>query len=160
MTLGNSLPTVTCLVLSCFSHVQLCDPMDWQPTRFLCPCNSPGRNPGVGCHALLQGIFPGQGSNLHLLYLLDWQAGSFLLVPPGKPAQHHTQKTNQFITSTTNLLFLCEGKFLTYIKNREMYNAYHHQLSQVSALANLVLPMCSPTFFKPQIILKQQAYIF
>ena len=69
-------------------------------------------------------------------------------------------KTNQFITSTTNLLFLCEGEFLTYIKNREMYNAYHHQLSQVSTLANLVLPMCSPTFFKPQIILMQQAYIF
>ena len=26
----------------------------------LCPCNSPGKNPGVGCHALLQGIFPTQ----------------------------------------------------------------------------------------------------
>ena len=76
----------------------------------------------------------------------------------GRPASH--SKTNQFITSTTNLLFLCKGRFLTYIKNREMYNAYHHQLSQVSALANLVLPMCSPTFFKPLTILKQQAYIF
>jgi len=25
--------------------------------------DSPGRNPGVGCHALLQGMFPTQGSN-------------------------------------------------------------------------------------------------
>ena len=27
----------------------------------------PGKNTGVGCHILLQGIFPTQGSNLHLL---------------------------------------------------------------------------------------------
>jgi len=30
----------------------------------------------MGCHALLQGIFPTQGSNLRLLYLLHRQAGS------------------------------------------------------------------------------------
>ena len=29
----------------------------------------------MGCHALLPGIFPTQGSKLHLLYLLHWQAG-------------------------------------------------------------------------------------
>ena len=28
------------------------------PTRLLCPRNSPGKNTGVGCHSLLQGIFP------------------------------------------------------------------------------------------------------
>ena len=36
-------------------------------------CQPPGilgKNTGVGCHALLQGIFPTQGSNAHLLYLL------------------------------------------------------------------------------------------
>ena len=31
------------------------------PTRLLRPWDSPGKNPGVGCHALLQGIFPTQG---------------------------------------------------------------------------------------------------
>ena len=35
-----------------------------------------------GCHALLQGIFPTRGLNLHLL---NWQASSLLLVAPGKP---------------------------------------------------------------------------
>ena len=35
------------------------------PARLLCPWNSPGKNTGVGCHALLQGIFLSQGSNLH-----------------------------------------------------------------------------------------------
>ena len=38
----------------------------------------------MGCHALLQGIFLNQGSNLCLLYLLHWQAGSLPLVPAGK----------------------------------------------------------------------------
>ena len=33
------------------------------------PWDSLGKNTGVGCHALLQGIFPTQGLNPHLLYL-------------------------------------------------------------------------------------------
>ena len=33
----------------------------------LCPWHSPGKNTGVGCHALLQGIFPTQGSSPGLL---------------------------------------------------------------------------------------------
>ena len=42
----------------------LCDPMTvgLQPARVLCPWGSPGKNTGVGCHALLQGIFPTQES--------------------------------------------------------------------------------------------------
>ena len=35
-------------------------PHGLQPARLLCPSNSPGKNPGVGCHFLLQGIFPTQ----------------------------------------------------------------------------------------------------
>ena len=35
--------------------------------RLVCPWESPGQNTGVGCHPLLQGIFPTQGSNLCLL---------------------------------------------------------------------------------------------
>ena len=63
----------------------LCDPTDYSsPTRLLYPWDSPGKNTGVGCHALVQGIFPTQGSNLRLLYLLHWQAGSLPLAPPGK----------------------------------------------------------------------------
>ena len=33
------------------------------PLRLLCPWDSPGKNTQVGCHALLQGIFPTQGLN-------------------------------------------------------------------------------------------------
>ena len=43
----------------------LCDPMD---TRLLCPWDFVGKSTGVGCHFLLQGIFPSQGSNLGLLH--------------------------------------------------------------------------------------------
>ena len=38
------------------------------PAKLLCPWNSPGKHTGVGCHFLLQGIFPTQGSNLGLLH--------------------------------------------------------------------------------------------
>ena len=31
------------------------------------PWGFPGKNTGMGCHFLLQGIFPAQGLNLHLL---------------------------------------------------------------------------------------------
>ena len=40
----------------------------------------------MGCHALLQGIFPTQGLNPRLLCLPHRQAGSLPLAPPGKPA--------------------------------------------------------------------------
>ena len=53
-------------------------------TRLLCPWDSPGKNTGAGCHALLQRIFPTQGSNPHLLHLLHWQEGSLPLAPPSK----------------------------------------------------------------------------
>ena len=44
--------------------------------------NSPDQNTREGCHALLQGIFPTQGSNPRSPTL---QADSFPAEPPGKP---------------------------------------------------------------------------
>ena len=37
------------------------------PARLLCPWDSPGKNTGVSCHSLLQGVFPTQGSDPGLL---------------------------------------------------------------------------------------------
>ena len=51
------------------SHSAVSDslwPLGLQLTRLLCPWNSPRKNPGVGCQALLPGIFQTQGSNLGL----------------------------------------------------------------------------------------------
>ena len=59
--------------------------MDCSPSGSSAPWDSPGKNTGEDCHALLQGIFPTQISNPHLFCLPHWQAGSLLLVPHGKP---------------------------------------------------------------------------
>ena len=53
-------------MLSHFSRVRLRVTL-WT-ARLLCPWDSPGKNTGMGCHALLQGIFPTQRLNLGLLY--------------------------------------------------------------------------------------------
>ena len=53
-----------------------------EPTRLLCPWDSPGKNSGIGFHFLLQGIFPTQGLNLCLLH---WQANSLPLSHLGSP---------------------------------------------------------------------------
>ena len=81
----------------CAKSLQSCltlfNPMDCSPPGSSVHGNSAGKNTGVGCHALLQMIFP--GSNPHLLCLLHRQAGFLLLllfcfvlflplVPPGK----------------------------------------------------------------------------
>ena len=80
-SLPTRLPATLCLVAQlCLT---LCDPVH-QPARFLSPWASPGKNIGVGCHALLQGIFPTQGPHTGLphcrqiLYRLSHQRS-----PPG-----------------------------------------------------------------------------
>ena len=85
---------VLCLVTQlCLT---LCEPMDCSLPGSSVHGNSPGKNTEVGCHALLQGIFQTQGSNLdiphcrQILYRLShtqsyvvifWvsEPGSFLL---------------------------------------------------------------------------------
>ena len=60
-----------------------CNPMDCSPPDFSVHGNSPGKNTAVGCHALLQGIFPTLRSNpglLHykwILYQLSHQGSSY-----------------------------------------------------------------------------------
>ena len=53
----------------------LCNPMDCSPLGSSVHEDSPGKNTGVGCHALLQGIFPTQGMDPDLPHCR----------PPGKP---------------------------------------------------------------------------
>ena len=68
----------------------LCNPMDCSPPGSSVHGDSPGKNTEAGCHALLQGIFPTQGSNLQLLHLLHWQEGSLPLAPPGETQEKIT----------------------------------------------------------------------
>ena len=72
-------------------YLTLCDPIDCSPPGSLVHGDSPGKSTRMGCHALLQGIFPTQGSNLHLLCLLYWQMGSLPLASPGKVTRLYSQ---------------------------------------------------------------------
>ena len=54
-------------VLSLFSCVGL-----GTPARWLCPWNFPGKNTGVGCHALLPGDLPDPEDELESLSCIDW----------------------------------------------------------------------------------------
>ena len=76
-------------LLSCIAHMlhaqscpTLCDPMDCSPPDSSVHGNSPGKDTGVGCHALLQGIFSTQRSNPCLLH---WQANFLPLRHQGSP---------------------------------------------------------------------------
>ena len=54
------------LKVKSLSHVRLFTTPGLQPTRLLRPWDFPGKSTGMGCHVLVKGIFPTQGSNLHL----------------------------------------------------------------------------------------------
>ena len=96
---------VLCLVAQ--SCLTLCDPMNCSPLGSSVHGDSPGKNTVVGCHALLQGIFPTQGSNPGLSHcmwifhhlshkgsprILEWVAHPFSRdlpdpgIEPGSPA--------------------------------------------------------------------------
>ena len=47
-----------------------------------------GKNTGVGCHFLIQGIFLTRGLKPHLLSLLHWKVDSLLLSHLGSPCLH------------------------------------------------------------------------
>ena len=74
------------------------------PARLLCPWDFPGKNIGVGCHFLLQGIFfPTQGSNPSLLhcrqalYHLSHQRRSYGPGPPALGAHSLSHSTTREI---------------------------------------------------------------
>ena len=73
-----------CVCAQSLRRVQLfVAPWTAQPTRLLCPWDSPDKNTGLGC----QGIFLTQRVDPCLLHscILHWQADSLILASPGKP---------------------------------------------------------------------------
>ena len=81
------------LLQSCLT---LGDPMDCSPSGSSVHGMLQALNAGVGCHALLQGIFPTQGSNLCLIHL-HWH----LPDPRIKPASHTSALAGGFFTTGT-----------------------------------------------------------
>ena len=64
----------------------VCNPMDCRPPGSSVHGDSPGKNNGVGCHALLQGIFLTQGLNPGfqycewILYHLSHQGSPYMIM--------------------------------------------------------------------------------
>ena len=91
----------------CFiAHLRLtpCNPMDCSLPGSSVHRDSPGKNTGVGCHALFQGIFPTQGSNLGLphcrqiLHQLSHQGSLYLpCLPRFIPLRHHATLPTQWV---------------------------------------------------------------
>ena len=74
----SCLPQQRCILKACLGCLVMSNsfqPHGLQPARLLCPWEKSSKNTGVNRHFLLQ-IFPTHRSNLRLLRLLHWQAGS------------------------------------------------------------------------------------
>ena len=111
--------------------------------RLLCPWNSPGKINGVGCHSLLQGIFPTQESNpgllpcRQILYHLSHQEA--LRVPGGKwtlmmlsSHARHVARVYYLIKSPQLLRKGCNGLAKKFVP-------YHFTEKKPNILANWTL---------------------
>ena len=100
----------SCSVVSTLYNAMDCS----QPSRLLCPWDSPGKNTGVGCHFLFQGIFPTQGLNLGLLYCRWSPASQVNSLPTELPGKlqiflmiYHFSDQKFLILMKSHLLFFC-----------------------------------------------------
>ena len=118
------------LLLSHFIVSDSVRPHRWQPTRLRHPWDSPGKNPGVGCHSLLQCMKVKRqsevaqscptlcnpmecslpGSSIHGIFqarVLEWVAIAFSMRVP-----RTARRSNQSILKEINPEYLLEGLML------------------------------------------------
>ena len=86
----------------------------------------PGKNTWVGCHALLQGIFPTQGSNPHFLHLLHHKQILYPLSHLGSLRKRIIQNKKQYYNLFRKPMKQSGGtvdfkKLLDYSKALELY---------------------------------------
>ena len=98
----RNMPSTRVLCLVAQSYLTVCDPMECSPPGSSSVHeDSPGNNTGVGCHALLQGIFPTLGSNPDLprcrqiLYRLSHQGSPSTLESQSNLYLSTSVKTSQ-----------------------------------------------------------------
>ena len=96
----QELQTHTCICLVVRSCPTLCSSVDHSPPGSSVHEILPGKNTGVGCHALPQGIFPTQGSDPSL----SLAGGFFIVWATGKPIYIIKSKSNIFMYFNNFLL--------------------------------------------------------
>ena len=108
----QDLCAVLCLVTQ--SCQTLCHLMDFSPPGSSVHGDSPGKNTGAGCHALLQGIEPNLGIEPRSPTL---QADSLLSEPAGKPKNTQVGSLSilqgNFLTQELNRVSCITGRFFT-----------------------------------------------
>ena len=125
-----------CLVAKLYlTHLPVGIPCrDCRAASILCPWDFPGKNNGVGCHFLLQGIFPTLGSNPCLLH---WRAVSlFLATRESWREQFSPSLFPDRLVSISNTKTIYERRYLKpYEVHRNSYkfsSLYLYTYSQVS----------------------------
>ena len=104
--------------------------MDCSPP--VCLWDSPGKNNGVGCHALLQGIFPTQGSNTGLPH---YRQILYHLSHQGSPKHMYTYGwSNQSILKEISPGISLEGMMLK-LKLQD----FGHLMQRVDSLENTLM---------------------
>ena len=128
-----------CVCAKFFSHVLLFVTLWTVALRLLCPWDSLGKNTGVGCHAFLQGIFPTQRLNPHILWLLHGQVGSISLSHLGSPTNALDSNKLNTILSALNTSFSTPN-----LLKRECYVSCSTSCTSYSNL-NQWSPISNPT---------------
>ena len=114
------------------------------PARLFCSWNFPGKNTGVGCHVLLQRIFPTQGSNPRLSCLLHWQVDSLPLCHlgsclPYSSSQKHDLRWQTKRYNLTDVIIIDSQNSVSFIPvSRQMAKQLH-----INHLLTFVAPSLS-----------------
>ena len=87
--------SMSLLLFSCLDVSNSLRSHELQPTRLLCSWNFTGKNTGVGCHFLHQGICPTQGSKLCFLQFFCTAGRFFTSEPLGKPTSMRKEEGAQ-----------------------------------------------------------------
>ena len=114
----HSSAITTPTLLPCMLHHSVMfnslQPHGLKPARLHCPWNFPGKNTGMGCHFLLQGIFLTQRSNP---CLLDWQVDSLSLCHLGSPKYNVSYRFFRFISIKLRQLLSIPTLLVTLVMN-------------------------------------------
>ena len=112
----------------------VCNPMDCSPSGSSVHGDSPGENTGVGCCALLQGIFPTRGLNSGLphcrwiLYQLRHKGSTVMLAPTQYSKLHTFWKQKVLFDIHIHSWIHHLNRLLTYLSSQKIPVLFVHFL--------------------------------